>query len=51
MIAAAAILDSDMDFVHVDFYEIDQRARFGEMTFYPSSGFKAFDPPEFDRIL
>jgi hypothetical protein len=51
MIAAAECLGRDMLFVRVDFYEIEGRPRFGEMTFYPNSGFKAFDPPEFDRIL
>lgn len=38
MIEAAETLSRDFDFVRVDFYEVDGRPRFGEMTFYPGSG-------------
>jgi hypothetical protein len=49
MIRAAEILADDFSFVRVDFYEIDGRPLFGEMTFYPGAGLDAFHPPEFDR--
>lgn len=39
MIRAAELLSAGFPFARVDFYEIDGRPRFGEMTFYPSSGF------------
>lgn len=38
MIRAAELLAEGFPFVRVDFYEIDGRPRFGEVTFYPSSG-------------
>jgi hypothetical protein len=38
MIAGAEVLARGFPFVRVDFYEIDGRPRFGEMTFYPQSG-------------
>jgi uncharacterized protein involved in propanediol utilization len=50
MIAAAETLGRDFDFVRVDFYEIDGRPRFGEMTFYPGSGLSPL-PDELDHRL
>ena len=35
-------------FVRVDFYESGGKLLFGEMTFYPNSGFECFDPEEWD---
>jgi hypothetical protein len=49
MIEAAEILSEDFSFVRVDFYEIKASPLFGEITFYPGSGFVRFDPPEYDR--
>jgi hypothetical protein len=49
MIEAARILARDWDFVRVDFFEIDRRPLFGEMTFYPGSGFETFDPPQWNE--
>jgi len=51
MIAAAETLGADFDFVRVDFYEVDGRPLFGEMTFYPDSGLGTFTPNEFDVEL
>jgi TupA-like ATPgrasp len=51
MIRAAEILAEDFPFVRVDFYEIGDVPKFGEMTFYPGSGLESFDPPEWDRKL
>ena len=51
MIQAAEILSEDISFVRVDFYEINNLPRFGEMTFYPESGWGKFMPPEFDRKI
>ena len=47
MIRAAELLSTGFPFARVDFYEIDGRPRFGEVTFYPSSGFLQL-PDEFD---
>jgi hypothetical protein len=48
MIKAAEILAEDFAFVRIDFYEVDSTPKFGEMTFYPESGFGLFNPPEWD---
>ncbi|MBO6147792.1 MAG: glycosyl transferase [Lachnospiraceae bacterium] len=37
--------------VRVDFYEIEGKIYFGEMTFTSGSGHEFFDPPEWDRKL
>lgn len=39
MIRAAEQLATGFPFARIDFYEIDGRPRFGEVTFYPNSGF------------
>ena len=38
-------------FVRVDFYEINNKVYFGEMTFFPGSGMEEFYPEKYDRIL
>ena len=38
-------------FVPIDFYEVGDVPKFGEMTFYPGAGLDAFDPPEWDLKL
>lgn len=51
MIEAAEELGQNFDFVRVDFYEIDGKPRFGEMTFYPGSGLDRFDPVSLDARM
>ena len=51
MLDAAETLAGDMDFVRVDFYEVDGRPLFGEMTFYPGSGLDRFRPAYFDVMF
>lgn len=41
----------DNPFVRVDFYEVDGKVYFGEVTFYPEGGLGSFDPIEWDYIL
>ena len=36
-------LSTNIPFLRVDFYEINQRLYFGELTFFPASGFGEFD--------
>ena len=38
----------DNPFVRVDFYQIDGKVYFGEVTFYPEGGLGSFDPNEWD---
>ena len=51
MIELAEILAKDIPFVRVDFYEINGRIYFGELTFYPGAGFEEFTPEKWDKIL
>lgn len=47
----ARILSKDIPFLRVDFYQINGRVYFGELTFYPSSGFIRFYPEEYDKTM
>ena len=49
MLKLAEALGADFPYVRVDLYEIDEQIKFGEMTFYPGSGYDRFDPPEWDE--
>ena len=51
MIEFAELLSKNIPFVRVDFYEVQGKVYFGEMTFFPNSGFTAFEPEEWDSIL
>lgn len=51
MIELAEILSKDLIHVRVDFYEINNKIYFGELTFYDASGFGQFDPEEWDRKI
>lgn len=44
-------LSKDIPFVRVDFYEINGKIYFGELTFTPCGGFMKFYPEEWDRKL
>ena len=51
MLHFAALLAEDIPFARVDFYEIDGRLYFGEITLYPGSGLIAFEPETADWEL
>ena len=51
MVYLAEILSADIPFVRVDFYEINGKIYFGELTFFPGDGFEAFQPEEWDYTL
>lgn len=51
MVQLAEKLSKDIPFVRVDFYEVDGKIYFGELTFYPGSGFEEFTPMEWDLKL
>lgn len=51
MLAVARRLSEDVPFVRVDLYNVDGKIFFGEMTFYPWSGYVAFNPDSFDEEL
>lgn len=48
MIAVAERLSDDFPFVRVDLYSVDSKVFFGELTFYPWSGYVQFYPDEWD---
>lgn len=51
MIALAENLSGDIPFLRVDFYNIQGRIYFGELTFSPASGMGRFIPEEWDTVL
>ena len=51
MIELAEKLSKDIPFVRVDFYQIDNKPKFGELTFYPGAGLEEFTPEEWDFKL
>ncbi len=48
MVELAEKLAKPFPFVRVDFYELGDEIKLGEMTFYPGGGILAFDPVEWD---
>lgn len=44
-------LAKELPFARIDFYEVNGKIYFGEITFFPASGFKKFQPEEWDNIL
>lgn len=51
MMEVARKLSADFPFVRVDLYNIDGKIYFGELTFYPWTGYVQFSPDEFDFTL
>lgn len=51
MIELAEKLSSNHTFLRVDFYEMNGKIYFGELTFYPASGFGKFEPEEWDEKM
>ena len=51
MLRVANILSKDFPCVRVDLYWVNGKVYFGELTFYPWTGYVQFEPDEFDFIL
>lgn len=51
MIDDAEQIGAGFSYVRVDFYEIEGKAKFGEITFYPGGGVDYVSPPEYDEIF
>ena len=51
MLEISRKLAGDIPFVRVDLYLSGEKVLFGEMTFYPASGFTPFVPPEWDMTI
>jgi len=51
MLEIARNLSADFPFVRVDLYNVDGKIYFGELTFYPWTGYVQFSPDSFDYEL
>lgn len=51
MVEIARILSGNFPFVRVDLYNVGGQIYFGELTFYPASGYGSFNPDSFDFEL
>ena len=48
---AARKLAEGKAFVRIDFYDVNGKVYFGEITFFPTSGLGGFEPKEWDIKL
>ena len=51
MLNLAEILSADFPFVRVDFYSVENKIYFSELTFYPGNGMDKPNPEKWDKIL
>ncbi len=51
MLKLSKKLAQDIPFVRIDWYEINGKLYFGELTFFPGSGYEVFNPIEWDKKL
>lgn len=51
MIEYSELLAEETDFARIDFYEIENRLIFGEITHYPRGGRNVFEPKEFGQVF
>lgn len=51
MVELARKLSKDLPFSRIDFYWVNGKILFGEITFFPASGLGLFNPPKWDTIL
>ena len=51
MLEIAAVLSEDFPAVRVDLYCVNDKIYFGELTFFPWSGYVQFSPDSFDRTM
>lgn len=51
MVEIAEVLSEDFPAVRVDLYNVNGKVYFGELTFYPWSGYVQFEPDDFDFMI
>lgn len=51
MLSLATKLSSNFPFVRVDFYEVEGKVFFGELTFYPAGGFYFYKPEKWEKAM
>lgn len=51
MLEICKVLSKEFEHVRVDFYEVDGKLYFGEMTYFTAAGTGKFNPEEYDEII
>ena len=51
MLKIAETISRDISFVRTDFYIVNKKLYFGEITLYPAAGFERFVPGKYDKIF
>ncbi len=51
MVKFSELLSKDIPFARIDWYEIEGKPYFGEITLYPGNGIEEFEPEEWDYKL
>lgn len=51
MLMLAEKLSKDIPFIRIDFYYVEGKIYFSELTFYPASGFEGYEPLEWDETF
>lgn len=51
MLMLATKLSQNIPFLRVDFYVVEGKIYFSELTFFPASGFEGYDPPKWDETF
>ena len=51
MVMLSEKLSAGFPFVRVDFYSIEGKSIFGEMTFYPGDARKDFSPDKYNKVI
>lgn len=51
LLSLAKKLSQDIPFVRTDFYVVNNNILFGEMTFYPTSGFASYKPQRWEECM
>ena len=51
ILVLAARLSENIPFLRVDFYIVEGKIYFSELTFFPASGFAPFEPEDWDRTF
>ena len=51
MLRISRILAKDIPYVRTDFYSVNGKIYFGEITFFPASGYGKFSPEKYDELF
>jgi hypothetical protein len=51
MLRLSRLLSKDISFLRVDFYEVQEKIYFGELTIHPAAGFEDHSTPDWDKKM